>query len=318
MTRRKFLATSAAGIVMAGCASNVSPRLRIGTTLKPGCEPLYLARHLEALDENQFLLAEYPTPSEMMISFQNRALDVVVVAADDAIRLASYGQDARIVSVLGYSEGADAILGKQEFDGVPALRGKVIGFESDASGAYVLARALDKYGVHPDDVTLRSSRADRLNRMFSQGVVDALVTYDPHRAALIRAGGARVLFDTAEIPGEIAEVLVARSEIITRETAQLRRVVAAWNAGLAYLRRNPKAAAEIVAARDRLQPDQLLASLKLVRFVEPSEVPAMLAPGDNAFTALLRKTSEFALKYNLIPGPVDIASIRDDRLVRAS
>src|SRR5688572_869309 len=76
MTRRKFLATSVAGIVMAGCAPDTSPRLRIGTTLKPGCEPLYIARHLEALDEKHFLLAEYPTPSEMMIAFQNRALDV--------------------------------------------------------------------------------------------------------------------------------------------------------------------------------------------------------------------------------------------------
>jgi ABC-type nitrate/sulfonate/bicarbonate transport system substrate-binding protein len=34
------------------------------------------------------------------------------------------------------------------------------------------------------------------------GVVDALVTFEPHRARLL-AGGARLLFDSSQIPGEI-------------------------------------------------------------------------------------------------------------------
>jgi NitT/TauT family transport system substrate-binding protein len=276
---------------------------------------MFLARHLGVLEEATFLVAEYPTPSELMISFQNRALDVIIVTADDAIRLASYGQDIRIVSVLGYSEGADAIMARPDLDGVPALKGKVIGFESDVAGAYVLARALDKYGLHPRDVTLRSSRADRMNRMFAQSVVDAVVTYDPHRAALARAG-ARMIFDTAELPGEFVEVMVTRSEVIARQANQLRQVVDAWNTGLQYLQRNPRAAAEIVAPRDHVSPDQLLASLKFIRFAEPEESRRMLAPNQPEFAQLLKKTAEFGLKYEILPGPVDVGALRDDRIVR--
>lgn len=316
MTRRQFLATGAVGLLVTGCGPEARPRLRIGTTLKPGCEPLFLARHLNALDENQFLVAEYPSPSELMISYQNRALDVVSVTLDDAIRLASHGDDARIVSVLGYSEGADAIMGRPDLEAIGDLRGKVIGFESDASGAYVLARALEKYGVGIDEVTLRSSRADRMNRMFAQAILDAVVTYDPHRAALARAG-ARSLFDSAEMRGEFIEVLVARSDAIRGFPVQLRKLVEAWDAGLEYLKRNPRAAAEVLAPRDRVTPDQMVASLKLIRFAEAGEAARMLAPGDNTFSELLRKTAEFELKHNLIPSPVNVTALRDDSFVRS-
>ena len=317
MTRRQFLSKAAtvSASALAGCAAEPRARLRVGTSICPAFEPLFLARHLGELNEAAVQLADYPTASELMLSFQNRALDVITVTIDDVIRLASYGHDVRIVAVLAHSNGADALLGRADLPDVAALRGKSVAFEADTLGAYLLARALDLHGVSPAEVTLRSSRADRLNRFFTMGLADAVVTYDPYRAALLRAG-MKVLFDSSRIPGEIVNVLAARASTIAAQLPAARHLVEAWNSGVEYLQANGRMAAEIVARRERTTPDLLASSFGLLRFAGVDESRRELAPDGAALAPVLQKTADFMLAQNLIPKPVDTAPLRDDRLAR--
>jgi NitT/TauT family transport system substrate-binding protein len=276
---------------------------------------LFLARHLGALDENVVQIADYPTPSELMLSFQNSALDAITVTLDDVARLASYGHNARIIAVLTYSQGADALLGREDLPDVRSLRGKTIAFEADTLGAYLLARALDKHDVLPAEVTLRSSRADRLNRFFSMSLADAVVTYEPYRSSLIRAG-AKVLFDSAEIPGEVVNVLVTRAELLPQNLPALRHLVAAWNRGVEYLKASPRAAAEVVARRERSTTELFVASLRLLRFAGVDESRRALARDGGELAKVLQKTAGFMLAQNLLPKAVDTSPLIDDRATR--
>ncbi len=315
MNRRQFLSGGAAALLFAACDTEPPPRLRIGTSICPALEPLFLARHLGVLNEKAVQIAEYPTVSELLLSFQNRALDAVTVTADDVARLVGYRQDLRIVAILTYSNGADALVGRSDLADVRALRGKAVAFETDTLGAYFLARALDRNGLSPDDVIMRSSRADRLNRFISMNLADAVVTYEPYRGSLVRSG-AKVLFDSSQLPGEIVHVLAVRSDALVRHTAALRQMMKAWHEAAKYLAEHPRAAAEVVSIRERTTPDFFVASLDLLRFATPEESAKLLAPGANDFSRMLQATADFMLKFDLLPAPVDAATLRDDRVVR--
>ena len=316
MTRRQFLSGGAAALALAACDTEPPPRIRIGTSVCPALEPLFLARHLAVLDEKAIQIAEYPTVSELLLSFQNRALDAVTVTVDDAARLVSYRQDLRIVAILTYSNGADALVGRSDLPDVAALRGKAVAFETDTLGAYFLARALDRNGLKPQDVIMRSSRADRLNRFISMNLADAVVTYEPYRGSLLRSGG-KVLFDSAQLPGEIVHVLAVRSDVLVRHASALRLMMRAWHEAAKYLVEHPRAAAEVVAIRERTTSDLFVASLDLLRFAKPEESSKLLAPGANDFSRMLQATADFMLKFDLLPSPVDTSSLRDDRVVRS-
>jgi NitT/TauT family transport system substrate-binding protein len=315
MTRRQFLARGATALALAGCDKEPLARLRIGTSICPALEPLFLARHLRVLDEKAIQIAEYPTVSELVLSFQNRALDAIMVTVADAARLASFRHDLRIVAVLTYSNGADAIVGVPSLTDVASLRGKTVVFETDTLGAYFLARALDKAGLAATDVNLRASRADRANRFITMKEADAVVTYEPYRTSLLRLG-TKVIFDSSQLPGEIVHVLAVRSDVILRRIADLKRLMQAWHQGAEYLAANSRAAAEVLAIRERLTPDQFVASLDLLRFVKLEESRQLLSPGANDFSRMLQSTADFMLKHDLLPAPVDASSLRDDHVVR--
>src|SRR5689334_11429272 len=135
MTRRQFLARGAAASALFGCTAEPRARLRVGTFIYPGLEPLFVARHLAVLDESAVQVAEYPTVSELLLAFRDRARAAITVTVDDVARLASYGQDLRIVAVLTFSHGADALVGRSDLDGVAALKGRAVAFETDTLGA---------------------------------------------------------------------------------------------------------------------------------------------------------------------------------------
>jgi NitT/TauT family transport system substrate-binding protein len=315
VTRRHFLFRIALAMCAGGCATQPRPRLRVGTYLGPGFEPMFVARHNGALNEKVFQIAEYPTASELMLAFQNGALDAITVTLDDVLRLASYGHDVKIVMLTAQSNGADAILGRSNMADLSALKGKTVGFESNTLGAFLLARALEKHGLSPKDLNLSATRVDRLNRQFTVGLVDAVVTYEPYRSTLVRAG-AKVLFDSSELPGEIMDALVVRRPVLEQQTAALDSLVSAWMEGLEFLQKDPRAAAAIVARRERTTPEAFVKSLELVRLMGLEENRRAFDPGNAEVMQRLQRTADFMLRYDLLPRPVAVTTLMDGRLVR--
>ena len=315
VTRRHFLSRTVLAMCAGGCAAQPRPRLRVGTYLWPGYEPMFVARHNGALNEKVFQIADYPTASELMLAFQNGALDAITVSLDDVLRLASYGHDVKIVLLTAQSNGADAILGRSNMADLSALKGKTVGFESNTLGAFLLARALEKHGLTPKDLNLSATRVDRLNRQFTVGLMDAVVTYEPYRSALVRAG-AKVLFDSTELPGEIMDALVVRRTVLEQQTAALESLVLAWMQGLEFLQKDPRAAASIVARRERTTTEAFVKSLELVRFMDLAENRRVFDPGNADVMQLLQRTADFMLRYDLLPRPVTVTGLMDGRLVR--
>ena len=103
--------------------------------------------------------------------------------------------------------------------------GQRIGVENTALGAYFLSRVLDQAGLRIDDLQVVSLPVHEQAAAFAAGEVDAVITFASEGPAL-ESKGARRIFDSRQLPGEIVDVLVVDRQRVTRE--QRRRLRALW------------------------------------------------------------------------------------------
>ena len=195
--------------LLAGCGPRYEPPLMVGTNIWAGYEPLYLARDLGYYKGQSVRLVELGSTTQVMDALRTGRLDVAGVTLDEALTLAHEGVPIAVIWVMDISAGADAIVARPPITQVAQLRGRRVGVEQTAVGAYMLQGALQQAGLKVGDVTVVPLPIDEHVAAWRSGNVDAVVTFDPARQTLLKEGG-KEIFDSRALPGEIVDVLVAR------------------------------------------------------------------------------------------------------------
>lgn len=243
-------------------ANNVpTPALKVGTNIWPGYEPLYLARDLGYFENSPIRLVEYSSATQVIRAYRNNVIQVAALTMDEVLLLLENGLDPRVILVMDISNGADAILAKPEIKNLKDLRGKKVGVESTALGAFFINQALNTVGLQPSDVDIIPSEIDGHDRMFLEGRFDAVVTFEPVRSRLL-AKGAHQVFDSSQIPGEIMDILVIDKDTLERSPDAVNELLKGWFKALDYFKARPEEAALLMARRMRISPDEVLASYK--------------------------------------------------------
>ncbi|MFN2348575.1 MAG: ABC transporter substrate-binding protein, partial [Thioalkalivibrio sp.] len=187
---------------MLACTPPPPDPLRIAAGPFPGYEPIYLARDLGLVDRDKIRLVEYAPGSQTLRAYRNGVVDGAALTADEVLLLAQEGYSPRIIAVLDQSNGIDVVMAHPEIVALSDLRGRRIGVENTALGAYFLSRVLYFAGLKRGEVELVTVELAEHTRAYNQGRVDALITFAPQRE-LLQAAGAHQLFDSSLIPGEI-------------------------------------------------------------------------------------------------------------------
>ncbi len=235
-------------VFLAACGLD-RPAIRLGTFGGwPGYEPLYLARDIGYLNAAQLRLVDYNSSTPMQNDFAQGVIEAATLTLDEAVRLAARRSDFRIVLLLDESRGADAIIAQPAYSSLAMLKGRRIGLETSGVGTFLLGRALEKSGMGPGDIQTISLRFDEQERAFTQGEVEAIASFEPLKSRLT-ASGARVIFDSSEIPGEILDVLVVREDILLQRRKEIRDVISAWFRALAHMRKHEEQSRARVARR---------------------------------------------------------------------
>lgn len=253
---------------VAGCSSPDSAPVRIGTNLWIGYEPLYIARHIGALPDAEVRLVELPATTDVIHALRAGVLEGAALTLDEVLRLREEGLELQVLLVLDISAGADSVIGRPTISNLADLRGVTVGYEPSAVGAVMLEAALAEAGLARADIRLIALTPDEHLRAFESGKVDALVTYEPVRSRLLN-GGARLLFDSSRIPGQIVDVLAIRSDVARRNPTTLKRLVVGWYRGVEYHHTVPEAALRISAERQHLSPEELAQSYAGLRLAGP-------------------------------------------------
>jgi NitT/TauT family transport system substrate-binding protein len=291
-----------------GCSLEPETALRIGTNVWIGSEPLYLARELGRLDPAVVQLVEYPSASEVLRAYRNQAIDGMVISLDELFGLAVDGLQPRIILVVDVSNGADVVVGRPGMRSIRDLKGKAVAVESGALGAFVLSRALALNGMQASDVNVVHLESNEQASAFEKGQVDGAVTFDPYRVQLLR-GGARTLFDSTQIPGEIVDILAVRATVIEKQPKAIQALLTGWFSAIDYIEHDPKDAAHRMGIREQTTGEQFLEAQQGLHVPSRAENLRMLGGATPELAVSGRRLMALMVDAKLLRNGLDIEGV---------
>lgn len=269
------LACASALVGLSACSEPPQPPLVVGLNTWVGYDPLVLARDRGLADARQVKVVELISSAEALRHLRNGLLDAAGLTMDEALRLVDSGFDVRIVALLDTSAGADVVLAAPRITSLQKLRGEHIAVEDATVGTLMLERLLRKADLRREDVKVLRMDATQHKTALLSDRVAAAVSYAPI-AGPIQALGYRAIFDSRQMPGEIVDVLVVRTEVLRQRPDAVDALLAAWAAGLNVMRLDPAGAATSLAPGADLTPAQYQSVQRGLRFFTPAESLVML------------------------------------------
>jgi NitT/TauT family transport system substrate-binding protein len=241
-----------------GCSRHDTP-LRIGLNAWPGYEFLYLAevRGFYKARDVEVRLVEFNSLADARAALERGQIDGLGTTAVEVVMARESKEFApRIVRVVDYSNGADTIVACAGVGSIEELKGKRVGVELGSLGVFVLARALEVHGMKLADVEAVSSDQLTMTEQLRTGALDAIVTYPPSSVTALNYPGTKVVFSTAEIPGEVVDVLAFQERVVRERARDVGNVLRAFDDALAFASQDPTTASAVMAAREGLTPAQ--------------------------------------------------------------
>ncbi|MEZ0121600.1 MAG: ABC transporter substrate-binding protein [Candidatus Reddybacter sp.] len=293
--------------LITSCIENSPPTLRLGSNVWPGYEPLYLARQRGLLNSERVHLVELSSASQVMQAFRNHLIDAAALTLDEVLQLSDTGEALKVVLIMDTSHGADAIVAQASINSLGDLKGKKIGVEGNALGAYVISRALDNANLTRTAIEIVPLDVDHQERAFLRGKVAAVMTFEPVLGKLLKAGG-HIVFDSSQIPNEIVGVLAVRTAYLKRHPTVVQELINAWFESVSLIDAEPRRTAEILGRRMGLGVEDTLAAytgLKIPGRVENQR----LLKGQPQLAHTIAKISKVMLEQELIKSSVEPSAV---------
>lgn len=273
---------SLAGSFVAWRTLGAQERLAVAITSWPGNEYLYLAEQ-RSLGQRYGLdlrVQQYSSLEDQRFAYSRGDVEVIATNLPDVIAICQEvpKRCPELFLVIDQSEGADVIVSTADLADVRNLAGQNVGLERTVLAEYLLLRAFETKQVPFDQVRLLREGPSALVNALEKGKVDAIVTYPPYANALRVDPRYRVLFSSAQIPGEIVDVLAVNPAYAKQHPSSLNALVRTWWAAQALARAEPHASQALMAKRQQVSPAEFVASERGIRYPGPAEQAEMLAP----------------------------------------
>jgi len=294
-------------LLLSACHSQ-EPQLRIGTSIWAGYEPLYLARSLGSYEGSQIKLIELSSTSDVMHALRSGTLEGAALTLDETLTLLDDGFDLSVILVMDISDGGDALLAKPEITSLKALRGKRVAVEKSNVGAILLDGALQAAELTAADIEIISCTIEAHIDCYSSS--DAVVTYEPVRTKLLQLG-ARQLFDSSQISGRIADVLVVHTKTTKTNPHSLEQLLTGYFKAYDYLTAQPEDAAQRMAKRMALPPADVLAAYEGIKLQGIEDNRRLLQSEPAPFEDTAAKLADFMYNRKLLKNQLTIDNFVD-------
>ena len=227
------------------------------------------------------------------------AFDGVSATNMDTLSIPSGGGvDTTALIVGDFSNGNDAVIVK---DGdLAALAGKPVNLVELSVSHYLLARALDSVGLTEADLggVINTSDADMI-AAFATDDVQAVVTWNPLVSTILEDPSAIKLFDSADIPGEIIDLMVVNTETLADNPAFGKALVGAWYELMGMMAAGDEAALSAMAEASGTDLDGYKAQLASTEmFYAPADAVAFAQGGD--LPATMVNVAEFLFDKGIL------------------
>ena len=228
------------------------------------------------------------------------AFDGVSATNMDTLSIPSgSGVDTTALIVGDYSNGNDAVILKG--DGTLAdLPGKPVHLVELSVSHYLLARGLDSVGLSEADLAgvVNTSDADMI-AAFATDDVQSVVTWNPLVSAILETPGATKLFDSADIAGEIIDLMVVNTETLAANPDFGRALVGAWYELMALMAAGDEAALTAMAEASGTDLAGYKAQLDSTKmFYDPAEAVAFASAPE--LPATMTAVAEFLFDKGIL------------------
>jgi NitT/TauT family transport system substrate-binding protein len=189
---------------------------------------------------------------ESINQFTAGKFDGVTLTNMDALTIpAAGGVDTTALIVGDFSNGNDGIVSKKA-KSIADLKGSSINLVELSVSHYLLARALSTVGLSLTDVrTVNTADADIVGA-FSSPDVSAAVAWNPQLSVMKGQAGARQVFDSSRIPGEILDLMVVDTATLKANPNLGKALAGIWYETVALMQRQDDAGKTARAAMAKL------------------------------------------------------------------
>lgn len=210
----------------------------------------------------------------------------------DALSIPSGGGvDTTALIVGDYSNGNDGIILKQGTS-LADIKGQTVNLVELSVSHYLLARAIETVGLSEQDLTVVNTSDADLVAASKTDDVTALVTWNPLLSEILADAGRTLVGDSADIPGEIIDIMMVNTETLADNPAFGKALVGAWYETMALMAAGDEAALTEMATASGTDLAGYNAQLDTTKmFYTPSEAVAFTQSED------LPKTMEFVAKF---------------------
>ncbi len=214
------------------------------------------------------------------------AFDAVTVTNMDALSIpAAGGVDTTAVIVGDFSNGNDAVILKGKGK-LADIKGQNVNLVEFSVSHYLLARALESLKLAEKDLKVVNTSDADMAAAYKTADVTAVVTWKPIVSTILESPDAKKVFDSAQIPGEIIDLMVGNTEVLKDNPNFGKALVGIWYDTMAALGKGTEAKQAMAKASgtDLKGFDEQLATTKL--FSTPADAVAFTTGAD------VKKTTE--------------------------
>ncbi|MDQ4419332.1 putative urea ABC transporter substrate-binding protein [Sphingobium sp. DEHP117] len=258
------IAALAGALMLASCSKSPEPEAQarkefnIGWTIYAGWMPWPYAQQAGIVKKwadkygikiNVVQVNDYV---ESINQYTAGKFDGVTVTNMDALTIpAAGGKDTSAIIVGDYSNGNDGILLKGA-NTLGDIKGRQVYLVELSVSHYLLARGLEKAGLKPTDIkTINTSDADIVGA-FGSPDARAAVAWNPQLSVMKGQAGAKEVFNSSQIPGEILDLMVVDTATLKANPNLGKALAGIWYETVALMQRQDAQGKEARAAMAKL------------------------------------------------------------------
>src|SRR5262245_13087238 len=283
-------------------AKTSSAPLRLGLNVWPGIAPFYAADKRQLFGSTSVEITTFSSLYDTDRAFSQKRIDAIGTTLFDALRMVDEGTPLTIVMFTDYSNGADGVVARRGITQLQDLKGKRVAAEVGAINHFILLAALDKAGLQESDVEVVNLSVEEGAKALAQGKVDAAALWEPFLSDSAKTGGATKLFTSAEIPGQVLDVLAVHKDIADQRPDDVANLIRGWEQVMQLLKNQPQDVMPIMAEAMQTTPEGLQGDLSTLELFDLARSRQFFDPANQqqsiwkSYTA----TADFMTQHNLL------------------
>lgn len=266
-------------------------------------------------------LVWFPVYTDSLNALAAGQVDANCQTWSDTLGPLAQGLPLKAVLVNDNSFGNDAMIAQAGIKSVKGLKGKNVATELGTCDHFLMLKALEANGMTDKDVHYVNIKVQDCPSAMLSKKVDAAVVWEPSRTKILKdVPGTTSVYDSANIPGLIPDLLVMKSSIVQQRPQDVQNIVDAWYDAIDWWRAHPDEAVKILAKRTDTPVADYQGFIKGTRIFSAPEALAALtrSPELTSLYTSGQSGAEFLMQQQQIPKIPDFAGAIDDQFVKAA